>query len=280
MYGREFAQANAGLLSGRLMIDQLAEQKYYHPDLIQRISEANPETEIRGETSGVNWWGAILSYLPFVLLIGLWLFFIRQMQSGGNRAFSFGKSKAKLVNADRPQVTFADVAGVEESKAELVEVVEFLKRPQSFTAIGARLLDELLENELAPLDVVDDVALVRVPPAAVARRGRQAVRDPALQLGDALGRPHHAARAHRLVRAQHDEPARAGESRVLDHVRGADHVDHHRFLGEVLHERHVLISCRVIDHIDLVFLKEYTQSITVGNITDQTFDVQIWVVVL
>ena len=66
------------------------------PDLIGRITEANPDAEIRGETSGMNWWSAILSYLPFILLIGIWLFFLRQMQSGGNRAFSFGKSKAKL----------------------------------------------------------------------------------------------------------------------------------------------------------------------------------------
>jgi cell division protease FtsH len=109
------------------------------PQLIERITAANPETEIRGETSGVNWWGAILSYLPFVLLIGLWLFFIRQMQSGGNRAFSFGKSKAKLVNADRPQVTFADVAGCEEAKADLEEIIEFLKSPRKFQRLGGRI---------------------------------------------------------------------------------------------------------------------------------------------
>jgi cell division protease FtsH len=100
------------------------------PELVERIATANPDTEIRGETSGVNWWGAVLTYLPFILLIGIWLFFLRQMQSGGNRAFSFGKSKAKLVNADRPQVTFADVAGCEEAKADLEEIIEFLKSPR------------------------------------------------------------------------------------------------------------------------------------------------------
>ncbi len=109
------------------------------PLLIGRISEANPDTEIRGEASGVNWWGAILSYLPFILLIGIWLFFIRQMQSGGNRAFSFGKSKAKLVNADRPEVTFADVAGCEEAKADLEEIIDFLKSPAKFQRLGGRI---------------------------------------------------------------------------------------------------------------------------------------------
>ena len=109
------------------------------PELPQRIKEKNPGVELKGEVTGVNWWGAILSYLPFILLIGIWLFFLRQMQSGGNRAFSFGKSKAKLVNADRPQVTFADVAGCEEAKVDLEEIIEFLKAPRKFTRLGGRI---------------------------------------------------------------------------------------------------------------------------------------------
>ena len=109
------------------------------PTLADRILEKNPDAELRGELEGVNWWGAILGYLPFILLIGIWLFFLRQMQSGGNRAFSFGKSKAKLVNADRPQVTFADVAGCDEAKVDLEEIIEFLKSPRKFTRLGGRI---------------------------------------------------------------------------------------------------------------------------------------------
>jgi cell division protease FtsH len=109
------------------------------PELPKRIREANPEVEIRGELTGVNWWGAIFSYLPFILLLAIWLFFLRQMQSGGNRAFSFGKSRAKLINAERPQVTFADVAGCEEAKVDLEEIIEFLKSPRKFQRLGGRI---------------------------------------------------------------------------------------------------------------------------------------------
>jgi cell division protease FtsH len=81
----------------------------------------------------------LLGALPWILIIGLWLFFMRQMQAGGNRAFSFGKSKAKLLTGDTPKLTFADVAGADEAKVELQEVIEFLKDPQKFTRLGGRL---------------------------------------------------------------------------------------------------------------------------------------------
>ncbi len=73
------------------------------------------------------------------MIIGLWLFLLRQMQAGGNRAFTFGKSKAKLLTGDTPKVTFADVAGADEAKVELQEIIEFLKDPQKFTRLGGRL---------------------------------------------------------------------------------------------------------------------------------------------
>jgi cell division protease FtsH len=104
-----------------------------------QILEKNPNAEIKGEITGVNWWGALLTYLPFIILLGVWLFFLRQMQAGGNRAFSFGKSKARLINADRPQVTFADVAGCDEAKADLEEIIEFLKSPRKFHRLGGRI---------------------------------------------------------------------------------------------------------------------------------------------
>ncbi len=80
-----------------------------------------------------------LQFLPWLILIGFWWFMIRQMQAGGSRAFAFGKSKAKLLTGDTPKITFADVAGADEAKLELQEIIEFLKDPQKFTRLGGRL---------------------------------------------------------------------------------------------------------------------------------------------
>jgi cell division protease FtsH len=81
----------------------------------------------------------LINFLPWLILIGFYLFFFRQMQAGGNKAFSFGKSKAKLLTGDTPKVTFADVAGADEAKQELQEIIEFLRDPQKFTRLGGRL---------------------------------------------------------------------------------------------------------------------------------------------
>jgi cell division protease FtsH len=86
-----------------------------------------------------NFGSLLVTALPYVLLIGFWIFLFRQMQSGGNKAFSFGKSKAKLLSGDTPKITFADVAGADEAKVELQEIIEFLKDPQKFTKLGGRL---------------------------------------------------------------------------------------------------------------------------------------------
>jgi cell division protease FtsH len=81
----------------------------------------------------------LIQGLPWLVIIGLWVFLLRQLQAGGNRAFSFGKSRAKLLSGDTPKVTFADVAGCDEAKVELQEIIEFLKDPQKFTRLGGRL---------------------------------------------------------------------------------------------------------------------------------------------
>jgi len=86
-----------------------------------------------------NWIGLLTSFLPVILFGGLLLFMMRQAQSGNNQALSFGKSRARLSSGDTPTVTFADVAGVEEAKQELLEVVEFLREPEKFIALGARI---------------------------------------------------------------------------------------------------------------------------------------------
>jgi cell division protease FtsH len=81
----------------------------------------------------------LIGWAPVLVLVGLWLFFMRQMQTGGNRALSFGKSKAKLLSSSGKKVTFKDVAGVEEAKEELLEIVEFLKDPQKFQKLGGKI---------------------------------------------------------------------------------------------------------------------------------------------
>ena len=86
-----------------------------------------------------NWLQLFVSVLPWILIIGLWLFVFRQMSAGGSRAFSFGKSKAKLLSGDTPKVTFMDVAGCDEAKDELEEIIEFLKDPRKFSRLGGRL---------------------------------------------------------------------------------------------------------------------------------------------
>jgi cell division protease FtsH len=93
--------------------------------------------EAQDQRPSITAW--ILNFLPWLLLIGFYLFLFRQMQAGGAKAFSFGKSKAKLLTGDTPKVTFADVAGADEAKQELQEIIEFLRDPQKYTKLGGRL---------------------------------------------------------------------------------------------------------------------------------------------
>ncbi len=85
------------------------------------------------------WYNVLLSWLPMLLFIGVWIFFMRQMQGGGAKALSFGKARARLLTEKQNRVTFADVAGVEEAKEELEEIIDFLKDPQKFQKLGGRI---------------------------------------------------------------------------------------------------------------------------------------------
>ena len=114
-----------------------------------KLAIANSETEvqrlrdkqvaIKAEDPRVSIGALLINILPWIIIFGIWIFLFRQMQAGGNKAFSFGKSKAKLLSGDTPKITFADVAGADEAKVELREIIEFLKDPQKFTKLGGRL---------------------------------------------------------------------------------------------------------------------------------------------
>jgi cell division protease FtsH len=109
-----------------------------YPDAIKRIEERGVIIEAKAtDTSG--WVSFLVNLSPFILLFAFWIFMMRQMQSGGNKALSFGKSRARLHSTQQKKVTFKDVAGVEEAKEELQEIIEFLREPQKFQKLGGRI---------------------------------------------------------------------------------------------------------------------------------------------
>src|SRR6187549_217623 len=109
-----------------------------YPDVYKMLRDKNVNVEIK-EASNANLISLIINSIPFILLLALYFFMIRQMQSGGNKALSFGKSRARLHSSQQKKVTFKDVAGVEEAKEELQEIIEFLREPQKFQKLGGRI---------------------------------------------------------------------------------------------------------------------------------------------
>ena len=107
------------------------------PELVKCLSHHGVSISAAPDEEGTpTLFAILLNWFPMLLLIGVWIFFMRQMQSGGGKAMGFGKSKARLLTERSGRVTFDDVAGIEEAKEELQEIVEFLRDPQKFQRLG------------------------------------------------------------------------------------------------------------------------------------------------
>ncbi len=109
------------------------------PDMVKTLREKNIRIAAKPEDDSPWYFVLLVNWFPMLLLIGVWIFFMRQMQVGGGKAMSFGKSRARLLNENQARVTFSDVAGVDEAKDELQEVIAFLKDPKKFTRLGGRI---------------------------------------------------------------------------------------------------------------------------------------------
>jgi len=110
-----------------------------YPDLVKTLREAGVRIEARPKAESPFWQSILISWFPMILLIGVWIFFMRQVQVGGGKALAFGKSRARILNKEHNRVTFRDVAGIDEAKEELKEIIDFLKDPKKFTKLGGRI---------------------------------------------------------------------------------------------------------------------------------------------
>ncbi len=109
-----------------------------YPELYTKLKDHNVTMTIN-DSSASGWLSMLVNFSPIILVVGFWIFMMRQMQSGGNKAMSFGKSRARLHSTQQRKVTFKDVAGVEEAKEELQEIIDFLREPQKFQKLGGRI---------------------------------------------------------------------------------------------------------------------------------------------
>src|SRR5947209_2544991 len=110
-----------------------------YPDLVKVLREHHVTINAKPPEDNPWYVTLLVTWGPFILFLGLWFFLMRQMQIGGNKALSFGRSRARLLTEDRKKVTFSDVAGIDEAKEEVVEIIEFLKDPHKFQKLGGRI---------------------------------------------------------------------------------------------------------------------------------------------
>ena len=108
-------------------------------DLTKKLLDKKVNIIAKPDEEKFSWLSIFINWFPLILLVGVWIFFMRQMQAGGGKAMSFGKSRAKLLTESQVKITFEDVAGIEEAKEELNEIISFLKDPKKFTKLGGRI---------------------------------------------------------------------------------------------------------------------------------------------
>lgn len=126
----------SGVLKDKTRIRTYAAE---YPDMIKTLREKDVQIEVKPPEESPWYITFLITWGPFILFLALWFFLMRQMQIGGNKALSFGKSRARMLTEDRKKVTFADVAGIDEAKEEVLEIIDFLKDPRKFQKLGGRI---------------------------------------------------------------------------------------------------------------------------------------------